>query len=53
MITHEGEPSTLVIAQPFHKFLDGMSILYMKDDSPLYIVGIDRKIVLAPSVELT
>ena len=53
MITHEGEPSTLVIAQPFHKFLDGMSILYMKDDSPLYIVGIDRRIVLAPSVELT
>jgi hypothetical protein len=53
MITHEGESSTLVIAQPFHKFLDGMSILYMKDDSPLYIVGTDRKIVLAPSVELT
>lgn len=52
MITHEGESSTLVIAQPFHKFLDGMSILYMKDDSPLYIVGTDRKIVLAPSVEL-
>ena len=52
MMTNEGESSTLVIAQPFHKFIDGISILYMRDDSPLYIVGTDRKIVLAPSVEL-
>jgi len=52
MMTHEGEPSTLVIAQPFHKFINGISILYMRDDSPLYIIGTDRKIVLAPSVEL-
>jgi hypothetical protein len=52
MMTHEGDSSTLVIAQPFHKFLDGISILYMRDDSPLYIIGTDRKIVLAPSVDI-
>jgi len=51
MIAHIGEPSTLVIAQPFHKFVNGLTILYMKDDAPLLMKGIDRKIVLAPRVE--
>ena len=51
LVTHQGEQATVEFSAPIDKFCkDEPMFLYLKDDSPILLVGTDRKLVVAPRV---
>tara|TARA_R100000656_G_C3955717_1_gene129124 strand:- start:748 stop:1515 length:768 start_codon:yes stop_codon:yes gene_type:complete len=51
LVTQQGEPATVEFSAPIDKFCkDEPMFLYLKDDSPILLVGTDRKLVVAPRV---
>tara|TARA_R100001510_G_scaffold57306_1_gene64937 strand:- start:2495 stop:3274 length:780 start_codon:yes stop_codon:yes gene_type:complete len=50
IILGEGENSTLEVSAPLDKFCSGTMYLYMKDDAPILLCGVDRKLIVAPYI---
>tara|TARA_R110000824_G_scaffold35901_3_gene111974 strand:- start:4699 stop:5466 length:768 start_codon:yes stop_codon:yes gene_type:complete len=51
LVAQQGEPATVEFSAPIDKFCKNEPMfLYLKDDSPILLVGTDRKLVVAPRV---
>ena len=50
IISGEGEEATLEFSAPLDKFCSGTMFLYLKDDSPILLCGVDRKLLVAPYI---
>ena len=50
LIHHEGEEATVEFSAPLDKFSNKIMTLYLRDDSPVILHGIDRCLIVAPYV---
>jgi len=49
-ISASGEDATLEFSAPLDKFTDGQMTLYLKDDCPILLCGVNRKLIVAPYI---
>jgi hypothetical protein len=45
-----GVDAKVQFSAPLDKFCDGIMWIYMKNDSPLLLVGSDRRLIMAPYI---
>ena len=47
-LSYDGECATVEFTGNFHKFLNGLTRIYMKDDAPILMVCQNRMLLKAP-----
>ena len=50
LLAHMGVDAKVQFSAPLDKFCDGIMWIYMKNDSPLLLVGSDRRLIMAPYI---
>ena len=50
LLTHSGEEATVALAGPFAQFLDGPTVIYLKDEFPVLFISPNRKLIKAPRI---
>jgi len=52
IMSSEGPESTVEFSAPIDKFCKETIVLYISDDKPILLVGMNRKLVMAPYIRV-